>query len=125
VSKPAANRSSVANLAWAIGGVVWLALLVGLLFLARDWAFEELTTTEARADWESWRAEVRRQHADGATEPVRRRVPQSAEPPSLVLLRDHFGACLGGTLIFGSLLYVVSVIFLRGALCQNPGERGA
>ncbi len=49
--------------------------------------------------------------------PVRRKAPSSDEPPALVLMRDYFGVMLSGAVLFGSLLFAVLAIALRGVLC--------
>ena len=48
--------------------------------------------------------------------PVKRRVPKSAEPPALKLMRDHFGVCLGLSLVLSSVLFGTFMIFVRGAI---------
>ena len=52
--------------------------------------------------------------------PVQRRVPKSAEPPALVLTRDHFGVILSGAVLFSSLLYWVVAWFVMG-MVQGGG----
>jgi hypothetical protein len=90
------------------GAVVWA------LFTARHWAIAHLATDEAVSEWQAWRNDVRR----GQTEPgpVARRVPKSAEPPGLVLMRDYFFVCLVGALFFTTLLYWILVWFIIGML---------
>lgn len=61
--------------------------------------------------WEDWRTAAKK--AEG---PVARRVSKSAEPPTLVLLRDHFIACLTGMLFFESALVGFFMLIVRGML---------
>lgn len=102
----------------ALGG--FLVLLAGLtygMFQARAWAEAEYRTPEALAEWESFRDDV----AEQAEQPevVRRRVPQSVEPPALVLLRDHFATCLVISLVLSSALYGCFAFFLGGVLVKR------
>jgi hypothetical protein len=81
---------------------------------ARTWALTELATPDSIREWESWREDVRQQ--DEARGPVRRRVPKSAEPPALVLMRDYFAVSLIGAVLFMTLLYWVIAWFVRGIM---------
>ncbi len=104
------------------GGVVlvlalglWMLAIAALMLRARSWALDELATPQARTQWQAWRQAVAEDNqAESAA--VRRRVPQSTEPPALVLLRDYFAVILGGALFFGTLLFLVTVALFRGAL---------
>ncbi|HJQ81746.1 MAG TPA: hypothetical protein VJ828_17410 [Lacipirellulaceae bacterium] len=81
---------------------------------ARKWALAELATPESIRQWEAWREDVRQQ--DEQPGPVRRRVPKSAEPPALVLMRDYFAVSLVGAVLFMTLLYWVIAWFAYGIL---------
>lgn len=82
------------------GAVVWS------LVYARRSALSNLATPQSISDWQAWREDA---------EQLRdRRVPKSAEPPGLVLMRDHFTVCLAGALLFTSLLYWVLAWFITG-----------
>jgi hypothetical protein len=96
------------------GYLLLLGAIVWSLVEARNWAFAELDTPESLRDWESWREDVRQQ--DQQAGPVRRRVPKSAEPPALVLMRDYFAVSLVGAVLFMTLLYWVIVWFVYGIL---------
>lgn len=111
--------SRVPSLSWSVA--LWLfgyALLVGLTvagFLrGRSWAVRELDTPQARQAWDDWRKAALQD--DGSQGPVQRRPPKSPEPPTLVLLRDHFAAALSTTIIFETALYGVIVLLARGAV---------
>jgi len=87
-----------------------LALAGPPLALARwrQGRLAELTAPAVQADWDAFRADMRRE--SGRTGPVQRKVPKSAEPPELVWLRDFFplavtawvvlAGVLGGFLVF-------------------------
>ena len=95
--------------------------IVGLTFSARRWALLELTTPAAHSQWRTWREDVR-QGRDPQGRSVARRIPGSAEPPALVLLRDYFPVCLVAAIGFSSLLYAITAWFLVGAL--RDGKSG-
>lgn len=107
------------NLLWLIAYLVLTALLVGGVFRARARVLATFGTPEARAEWQTWRRDVR-QRAERGDGPVRRRVPVSREPSLLVLLRDFFPQCLAAAVFFPSLLYFVLMVLLRGALRGGP-----
>jgi hypothetical protein len=97
---------------WGGGYAVLVGLVVWSLLAAREWAMSRMSTPESAAAWEAWRADVRANQRQPS--PVERRVPKSAEPPALVLMRDHFGVSLGGAILFSSLLYWVMAWFVMG-----------
>jgi hypothetical protein len=99
-----------------IGAVVWS------LVAARKWALTELATPESMREWEIWREDERKQ--DEQAGPVRRRVPKSAEPPALVLMRDYFPVSLIGAVVFMSLLYWVIAWFVQGILQSHRVRDG-
>ncbi len=104
---------------WIVGYAALLGLILVAMFRARDRAITQLSTPESLAQWQAWREDVRKQQAAG---PVQRRVPKSAEPPALVLMRDHFAVSLGGAVLFGTALYWVIAWFTTGIL--NDARRG-
>ena len=115
---------STARRAWLVWLVAWLAVeivVVGLVFQAREMALREMDTPEARAQWEAWREAKPNTTEQGG---VRRRPPSSPEPPTLVLLRDHFGVILGGAVLFSSLLFGSVAIVVRGALSSGGPDDG-
>jgi hypothetical protein len=99
-------------LPWCIVYVLVLVAAVAAMRKARDWAVVRLSTPKSIADWQAWRDDVQRQQ--GQTGPVQRRVPKSAEPPALVMMRDHFGVSLAGVVLFGTILYWVVAWFVLG-----------
>jgi hypothetical protein len=103
--------------------VIYLALEGGLyvaLVQLRGSVQESFTTENAQDDWNRWIDEAQRQ-SDG-NGPVRRRVPNSAEPPTLVLLRDYFPTCVFGTWLFSTLLFVSSSYFGWALIGQRSGR---
>lgn len=96
------------------GYMLLLGAIVWSLIAARKWALAELATPESIRQWEAWREDVRQQ--DKQSGPVRRRVPKTAEPPALVLMRDYFAVSLVGAVLFMTLLYWVISWFVYGIL---------
>lgn len=98
----------------------WLAAVCGppAAFLA--WRQQRLVVVgspEAQADWDAFRADMRRQ--SGRDGPVQRKVPKSSEPPELVWLRDYaslaviaWGALVG---VLGGFLAALVIGIARGA----------
>lgn len=116
---------TTAHRAWLVWLFVWLVVeivVVVLVFQAREMALREMDTPEARAQWEAWREAEPNTTDQGG---VRRRPPSSPEPPTLVLLRDHFGVILGGAVFFSSLLFGTVAIVVRGALSNSATDSGA
>lgn len=104
-----------------IGYVAMLGLIVGSLDAAREWALSTMATPKSVDQWEAWREDVRRQQDDQT--PVRRRIPKSAEPPTLVLMRDFYAATLGGAILFMSVLYWVTA-WLAAGMLTTPSQVG-
>ncbi len=98
------------------GWLVMLAVVVGGMFIVRANTLRVMSTPEAQAEWEAWRASDVNQRDDL---PVKRRPPKSPEPPALVLMRDHFPVLLGAAVVFGSLLYGALGFAVKGALQTN------
>ncbi len=77
-----------------------------------------LDTPEARAEWNSWRAETKKLSQEQG--PAMRRPAKAVEPPMLILLRDHFPMALGSTLVAATLFYWLMVVLIRGSLQTPP-----
>ena len=100
------------NVAIAVCLAVYLAGAVGIVVAlgnARDDAIENLSTPEELAHWQKWKAEATRERA-----PVARRAPKSDEPPTLVLLRDHYAVLVAASLVFYTFLFALVVFLGRG-----------
>jgi hypothetical protein len=93
-----------------------IALVLGL-FRARQWVAGTYSDNAARSEWQSFRDDVVRQSTDNA--PVRRRVPQSAEPPALVLMRDYFVVCLAISLVLSTALFATMTLFVGGVVVSD------
>ena len=100
-----------------IGYIPFIALAVYGMTTWRQSLITNLTTPEAQSSWNQWRAEAA--HEDGTHGPVQRTVPKSPEPPSLVLMRDYFPACLAGILIPLSALYAFITWLAQGIARQS------
>lgn len=87
--------------------LVFTDVVVYGVFAARAWTLSHYGTPQAQADWNQWRTTAKR-HASGG--PVQRRVPSSAEPPALVLMRDRFAVVLTAAIVFGSLVFAAIVL---------------
>ena len=106
------------RLFWAVLYLIAMLAVVGGLLVARGRAMQTFGTAEARAQWERWREDVRQ--LPPQTTPTQRRVPRSTEPPALVLMRDHFTACLSIAVILSTALFVTTMVVVRGALAPSP-----
>ena len=84
----------------------------------RRWTVSTYATDESVEDWQVWRARALEMADDGG--PVRRRQPTTDQPPALIMMRDYFGTCMAGAILFITLLYFVCVIFVRGVFAVPP-----
>lgn len=99
-----------ANLITLAAYLAMMAAVTWGVFAARRTMVHRLDTPEAQAQWEAWRAAAEAQSRDK---------PRADEPPTLLLLRDHFALCLSGALLFSSLVFTALVVPLRGMLQQG------
>ena len=98
-------------------GIGYLLVVVAILVAlksAKDSVRTEFDSVESRAAWDTWRRTAEKQAE--TPQSVRRSIPRSSEPPTLVLLRDHFGVCVAASVTISSALYWATALFLRGAL---------
>ena len=102
---------------WLVGYAALSGVVVWSMFAARDQAIQELSTPQSVAQWQAWRDDVRQQQTEPA--PVQRRVPRSAEPPALVLMRDYFAVSIFGAVLFSTALYWVIAWFVTGMLSAD------
>ena len=112
----------IVNFFWALLYLAMLAGIYGALSNYRQYAMEQYGTDSAEQEWQTWREAAADLSDDG---PVNRRVPKSTEPPALVLMRDHFAACLGVSLLLSSCLFVWFMFTARGVMkpVDLPGEQ--
>lgn len=94
--------------------VLVVAVVVGGMFYLRRQAIATYGTPAAMEEWGEWRSAAATQAAQ--QHPVERKVPKSAEPPALVLMRDYFGACTAAAAVAASGCYLVFAFLLRGVL---------
>ncbi len=101
----------------AIAGLGYAALVAALLFgmfAARSSVTKNFVTPAARRAWADWQKNT---VPDGsANQPVRRSISRSAEPPTLILLRDYFGVCTAAAISITTALYWTLAFFLRGVM---------
>jgi hypothetical protein len=111
------NRRKLWFTGLIVGYVALLVTVVGSMLWERHAVLSELSTAESKADWESWRSDVRHEQTNPG--PVERRIPKSDEPPALVLMRDYFTVSMFGATFFTSILYWIMAWFITGALGVN------
>jgi hypothetical protein len=109
------------SLLWVAAYIAWMAALAGGMMYARRQAIALYGSPAAQSEWDTWRADAQKLAAGAG--PVRRRAPRSAEPPALVLMRDHFGVCLSLVLVLNSVLFATLVLLVRGALRGTNSAR--
>ena len=104
-----------------LGDLLWLLIYLGMIaivvfgmFRARSYALAEFASPQAQEQWQAWRTAVQEQKIEHET--VQRKVPKSAEPPTLVLLRDHFTVCFIAAVVLSSLMFASILLFARGVL---------
>lgn len=101
------------NLVWLALYLLTMAAVVVGLSMARQRALADFANPEARAQWDEFRADIQKTVQDPQS-PVARRVPKSEEPPTLLLLRDHYWTCLVIALVLTSALFGTFMIMVRG-----------
>jgi hypothetical protein len=106
-------RWTPANILWLTAYFVTMAAIVLGMRNYRAVAIETYGTNEAGENWQDWRTAAKELGKGG---PVQRSAPKSNEPPPLVLMRDHFAACLGISLLLSSCLFGWLMICVRGVL---------
>lgn len=107
------KKPSIADLLWLTLLAAMLAGVSVLMFRVRD-SVLQTSGAQSQQEWEKWRQAVQEGQKDSG--PVQRRVPKSAEPPAVVLLRDHFATCLTIALVLSSVLFGTFVLFARGVM---------
>jgi hypothetical protein len=119
VSKVGPSNPFQFSLAWLLAYITVMAFVCGGMAYGRWQAFRIYGTDEARMDWAWWRMGVAVEQNLEPDVSVERKVPQSKEPPALVLMRDHFAVCLVGALLLSSVLFATFMVFIRGALTSS------
>lgn len=108
-------------LGWGLGYVLLVGIAVFWLWSARQSVMARLENEAAQEQWQEFKAEATR-NQDNLRAPVARKPPTSNEPPSLILLRDHFGGILAGVLVVLTFLYLFTVFIVRGVLATHAQE---
>jgi len=109
---------------WSWSSALWLAAYVamiagvvgGMLHLRAE-AMAVYGTAEAQAEWDAWREDATKMAEQPSV--VKRRAPKSAQPPALVLMRDHFAVCLSLAIVLSTVLFGTFMMFVRGAMREN------
>jgi hypothetical protein len=108
---------------------LWLAAVAAppvALVAWRDRRLAEVASPEAQAEWDAFRADMRRQ--SGRDGPVQRKVPRSAEPPELVWLRDYLFLAIAAWItlvgVLGGFLAAMALGLARAASAAKDGAGG-
>ena len=96
-----------------------MALMVWGLCVAQKRVIATLGSPEALAEWRAFAEETRKPPGPG--EAVQRRPVKSDEPPSLVLMRDHFIAIAATSLLIGSFVYAFLAFLVLGSWRSKAG----
>jgi hypothetical protein len=105
--------------------VLYVAATAGIGYWLTDVRAEWVRVAarpEARADWETWKEDVRTGEAPRFG-PVKRRVPTASEPPATILLRDHFPSILLTVFLVWSALFGFLAMVVTGVLRGTPAPR--
>lgn len=116
-------RLRTRHLLWIAAWLAVVAAIVVPLYVMRRRMVERLSRPEAMAEWRTWRAETERQREIPG--PVERRAAAGDEPPSLVLLRDHFAAIVVTSVLMGSFLFAFLAFVARGISHQRAIRKSA
>lgn len=106
------------TVSWWLAYAAVMAALTGTLVWARSAVIARLSTPEALAEWNQWKAGS--QELSRRPGPVALRPAKADEPPALILMRDHFGAILAVSLAIGSFLFGFLAVAIRGSLRHRP-----
>ncbi|HEY2882868.1 MAG TPA: hypothetical protein VGJ15_10550 [Pirellulales bacterium] len=102
--------------------VLLVAAIVSGMFYWRHVTVSAGEVEQSQAEWNQWRTLAAKD--DGKHSPVQRTIPKSEEPPMLVLLRDHFPACVIGLLAPLTGLYAFIAWLAIGVWRQSAAENG-
>jgi hypothetical protein len=112
--------SLAAVFAWLVAYLAVMSLVAAGVYYGRKQALAVYGTGEAQAQWDAWRQGAKRMAEESG--PVKRRLPKSAEPPALVLMRDYFAICLSLALVLSTVLFATFMFMLQGALRANTPQ---
>lgn len=104
----------------AIAGILYLVIMAAVVLglrAAREWSQKTYAMPTTQSSWQEFREDV----AKGSKQsPVQREVPQSIEPPALVLLRDYYWECTVISLVLTTALYGAMTFMVLGVLGNPP-----
>jgi hypothetical protein len=109
------------SLGWLLAYLTFIALVSAGLAYGRQQSLATYGTIAAQNEWDTWRSDAKDMSLGAG--PVRRREPKSLQPPALVLMRDHFAACLALALLLSTVLFGTFMFFVRGALATDYVNR--
>ena len=107
------------NLAWLIAYLATVAALVLAILDVRQRTLTSFDTDEQREHWTNWKSDAP-QAGRSHKNPVEHPEPKADEPPALVLMRDHFPVVMTAGILFGSLLFGMTMVALRGIFRRKP-----
>ncbi|MCH8048168.1 MAG: hypothetical protein IID44_31120 [Planctomycetes bacterium] len=110
--------ATTANLTWLVVYLATIAALVFILLETRQHTLASFDTDEQRGYWTHWKSEAQ-QVGQSQKNPVEHSEPDADEPPTLVLMRDHFAVVMSAGLLFGSLLFGVTMLLIRGIFSRS------
>jgi hypothetical protein len=101
-----------------IGNLPWMLIyavgFIAIMFLLTGVQKSVLSAYDAEdeAAWLAWKRDAG--NKDGRLGPIARRAPATDEPPSLVLLRDHFPAVVVSILVFYTCMFGFTMFIGKG-----------
>jgi hypothetical protein len=101
-------------------GVFLVTLSLFGLWSVRERGMAAFDNPKARQEWDGWRDAVASGKAGDSS--VKRRIPKSPEPPTLVLLRDHFLVCASLLVVTEAALFATIAFMVIGALRKKQHE---
>ena len=116
MEKQSGYRFTAGDFVWLVLYVCLLATVAWGMLRTRAYALADFSTPAAQQSWDEWREAVKRGKSE--TSPVQRKTPKSVQPPTLVLLRDHFPVCLTAAVVMSSLLFASLMFLIRGVLAS-------
>ncbi len=105
-------------LSWLAAYLIIMGTILWGLHAARQSVLAKFSDPATLAAWQAWAEETRHPAGD---EPVARRPVKSDEPPSLVLMRDHFRVIQVVSVSIGSFLFAF-LGFLGAGLWRQRGS---
>jgi hypothetical protein len=111
------QHSRLSHAIWALAYLVFMSTMVTAVVYGRRQALRVYGSADAQAEWNEWREDASQMAKEAG--PVKRRAPKSAEPPALVLMRDHFAVCLALAVVLSTVLFGTFMFFVRGAMRQE------